>query len=44
MIKMGSEEQKWEIMEKKKKLKGRKERNGVDLTWKERRMRGKLGK
>ena len=30
-------------MEKKKKLRGRKERIGADLTWKERRIRWKLG-
>lgn len=40
------EDQKWEeVMEKKKRLKGRKkkERIGEDLTWTERKMRWKLG-
>lgn len=40
------EDQKWEeVMEKKKRLKGRKkkERIGEDLTWKERKMKWKLG-
>lgn len=30
-------------MDKKRRLKGRKERIGVDLTWKERKTRWKLG-
>src|SRR5436190_9747800 len=43
IIRLGSEEQKWEVMEKKKKLRGRKERIGADLTWRERRTKWKLG-
>lgn len=39
---LGSEEQKREIMEKKKKLKGRKERIIEDWTWKERKIWWKL--
>lgn len=35
---------KWEVMEKKKKLRGRKERIDADLTWKERKTRWKLRK
>lgn len=41
-VRLGSEEQKREVWEKKKMLRGRKERITDDLTWKERRMRWKL--
>lgn len=43
LVKLGNEEQKWEVMEKKKRLRGRKERITEDLTWKERRVRWRLG-
>jgi len=42
-VRLGNEEQKWEVMEKKRKLRGRRERIGEDLTWKERKMRWMLG-
>lgn len=35
LVKLGNKEQKWEIMTKKKNLKGRKERVYEDLTWRE---------
>lgn len=41
LMKLGNEEQKREIMVRKKMLKGRKERI-MDLTWKERKMKWKL--
>ncbi|XP_029159140.1 uncharacterized protein PF11_0207-like [Nylanderia fulva] len=43
VVELEKEEQKWEVMEKKKRLKGRKERIDTDLTWKEREIRRKLG-
>lgn len=43
LVRLGNEEQKWEVMEKKKKLRGRMERISEDLSWKERRVRLKLG-
>lgn len=44
-VKLGNEEQKWEVMEKKKNLRGRRERIGEDLkeTWTERKMMWMLG-
>lgn len=39
LLKLKSEEQKREIMRRKRKLKGRKERIMDDLTWKERKMK-----
>lgn len=44
LVRLGSEEQKWEVMEKKKNLRGRKERILKDLSWGERRIRWRLGK
>lgn len=44
LVRLGNEEQKWEVMEKKKKLRGRMERISEDLSWKERRIRLKLGR
>jgi len=41
-VRLGDEEQKKKVMEKKNRLKGRKERILEDWTWKERRMRWKL--
>lgn len=43
LVRLGSEEQKWEVMEKKKNLRGRKERILKDLSWGERRVRWRLG-
>jgi len=43
LVKLESEDQKWEVMAKKKNLKGRKERIAEDLTWRERRIRWKVG-
>jgi len=43
LVRLGSEEQKWEVMEKKKNLRGRKERILEDLSWRERRVRWRLG-
>lgn len=40
LVRLENEEQKWEKM---KKLKGRMERISKDLSWKERRVRWKLG-
>ncbi|KMQ87386.1 hypothetical protein RF55_13340 [Lasius niger] len=42
VVKLGSREQKREIMEKKKGLKGKKIRIEDDLTWKERKIRWKI--
>lgn len=42
LVKLGSEEQKREVIRRKKILKGRKERIWYDLTWKERKMKWKL--
>ncbi|XP_071581240.1 uncharacterized protein [Temnothorax nylanderi] len=42
LLKLENEEQKWEIMEKKKNLAGRKERIMEDLSWEERRMNWRL--
>lgn len=42
MVKLGNEEQKREVMQNKKKLKGRKEKIIEDWTWKERKMRWRL--
>lgn len=42
IIELEKEEQKWEVMKKKKKLRSRKERIDMDLTWKEREVRRKL--
>lgn len=42
VVKLGSEEQKREVMRNKRKLKGRREKIMEDWTWKERRMRWKL--
>lgn len=39
LVKLGSEEQKWDIMGKKKILRGRRERIVEDLTWRERKIR-----
>lgn len=41
-VKLGNEEQRREVMEKKKKLRGRKERIMEDWMWKERKVRWKL--
>lgn len=41
-VRLENEEQRREVMEKKKRLRGRKERIVEDLTWKERKMRWKL--
>lgn len=43
LVRLENEEQKWEVMEKMKKLRGRMERISEDLSWKERRVRWKLG-
>lgn len=43
LVRLENEEQKWEVMEKMKKLRGRMERISKDLSWKERRVRWKLG-
>lgn len=43
LVRIGNEEQKWEVIKKKKKLEGRRERILEDLSWKERRVRWKLG-
>lgn len=42
MVRVRNEEQKREIMERKRKLKGRKEKIMEDWTWQERKMRWKL--
>jgi len=42
LVKLGSEEQKREVMGRKSKLKGREERISEDLSWKERKMKWKL--
>lgn len=42
IIKLENEEERKEILEKQRNLKGKKERNMEDWTWKERRMRWKL--
>ncbi|KMQ83947.1 hypothetical protein RF55_18740 [Lasius niger] len=42
VVKLGSREQKKEVMEKKKRLKGRKIRIEDDLTWEERKIRWKI--
>lgn len=42
LVKLGSEDQKWEIMEKKKNLRRRKERIYENLTWRERKIRWKM--
>ena len=42
LVKLENEEQKREIINKKKILRGRKERIGEDLTWRERRMKWRL--
>lgn len=42
IVKLGDEEQKREAMEKKSKLRGRKEKILKDWTWKKRRMRWRL--
>ncbi|XP_011871904.1 PREDICTED: golgin subfamily A member 6-like protein 2 [Vollenhovia emeryi] len=41
-VKLRDEEQRGKILEKKSKLKGKKERIGEDLTWRERKMKWKL--
>lgn len=38
-VRLGNKEQRKEVMEKKKRLRGKKERIIEDLTWKERKMR-----
>ncbi|XP_011864665.1 PREDICTED: uncharacterized protein LOC105560291 [Vollenhovia emeryi] len=43
LVKLENEEQKWDIMEKKRNLRGRPERISEDLTWKERKIKWKLG-
>jgi len=43
-VRLKNEEQRMEILDKKKRLKGRKERIMEDWTWKERRMRWRLEK
>lgn len=43
LVRIGNEEQKWEVTKEKKKLEGRRERISEDLSWKERRVRWKLG-
>jgi len=43
LVKLGNEEQKREIMGKKRNLKGRKKRIWEDLTWRERKIRYRLG-
>jgi len=43
LVKLGNEEQKWNIMGKKKILRGRRERIVEDLTWRERKIRWRLG-
>lgn len=42
LVRLGSEEQKWEVVEKKKNLRGTKERILKDLSWGERRVRWRL--
>lgn len=42
LIKLGNEEQNWEIMGEKKNLRWRKERVSEDLTWREKTIRWKL--
>ncbi|XP_024893159.1 golgin subfamily A member 6-like protein 2, partial [Temnothorax curvispinosus] len=42
LLKLENEEQKWEVMEKKRSLVGRKERITEDLSWEERRMNWRL--
>ncbi|XP_011881707.1 PREDICTED: golgin subfamily A member 6-like protein 22, partial [Vollenhovia emeryi] len=42
LVKLGSEEQKREVMRKKRMLKGRKERLADDLTWRERKMKWRI--
>lgn len=42
LVSLGSEEQRREVMEKKKKLRGKKERIMENWTWKERKMKWKL--
>lgn len=42
VVRLGSREQKRQVMEKKRKLKGRKERIEDDLTWEERKMKWKV--
>jgi len=44
LIKLENEDQKRKIMRKKKNLKGRKKRIWEDLTWKEKKIRYRLGK
>lgn len=39
LVKLGNEEQKREVMRRKKMLRGRSERIMKDLTWRERKMR-----
>lgn len=43
LVRLGNEEQKWELIEKKKNLIDRRERISEELSWKERRVRWKLG-
>lgn len=43
LVKLGSEEQKWDIIEKNKILRGRRERIVEDLTWRERKIRWRVG-
>lgn len=43
LVKLGSEEQKWDIMGKKKILRGRRERIVEDLTWRKRKIRWGVG-
>lgn len=42
LIKLGNEEQEWEIIEKKTNLKRRQERISESLTWREKKIRWKL--
>ncbi|XP_070169546.1 uncharacterized protein [Polyergus mexicanus] len=44
LVNLGSEEDKYEVMEKKKLLKGRNERIEEDLTWRERRRKWLIGR
>lgn len=43
LVKLGSEEQKWDIMRKKKILRGRRERIVEDLTWRKRKIKWGVG-
>lgn len=43
LVKLKNAEQKWEIFADKRKLKGRKERISEDLTWRERKIRWRMG-